>query len=112
MPQITSTAVVATARGARYGKQLASHLGRKAEASWDEATGSGRVTFDRGAARVEMTTDADALHFELHTPADRADLFEDVVGRHLVRFGARDELAVAWVRSDGSPGTRQENAGD
>jgi uncharacterized protein len=29
---------------------------------------------------------------------------EDVVGRHLVRFGERDELVVSWVRADGSPG--------
>lgn len=112
MPQITSTAVVATDRGARYGKQLASHLGRKAEATWDEAAGTGRVTFDGGAAHVDLETGAEALRFELHTPADRADVFEDVVGRHFVRFGVREGFVVAWVRSDGSTGTRQESAAD
>jgi hypothetical protein len=33
--------------------------------------------------------------------------YEDVVGRHLVRFGERDELQVQWVRSDGAAGTTQ-----
>ena len=36
------------------------------------------------------------------------DRLEDVVGRHLVRFGTKDELVVQWQRSDGSPGSRQE----
>jgi hypothetical protein len=39
-------------------------------------------------------------------PVDLARL-EDVVGRHLLRFGARDELHVRWSRSDGQPGTEQ-----
>ena len=30
---------------------------------------------------------------------------EDVVGRHLVRFGTRDELVVEWVREGGAFGT-------
>ena len=36
--------------------------------------------------------------------AARRDLIEDVVGRHLVRFGARGELVVRWLRPDGSAG--------
>jgi hypothetical protein len=40
------------------------------------------------------------------------DRLEDVVGRHLVRFGARDELVVRWTRADGAQGTVQENAGE
>jgi hypothetical protein len=37
---------------------------------------------------------------------------EDVVGRHLVRFGTKDELVVEWRRESGEPGTTQRNAGD
>ncbi len=45
--------------------------------------------------------------------ADAAELpvLEDVVGRHLVRFGSRDELQVRWVRSTGEPGTAQSYSG-
>ena len=37
--------------------------------------------------------------------ADEVDVLEGVVGRHLVRFGTRDELVVAWHRDNGEPGT-------
>lgn len=37
---------------------------------------------------------------------------EDVVGRHLVRFGTRDELIVEWVRSHGGPGSVQRKTED
>jgi uncharacterized protein len=37
-------------------------------------------------------------------PADQIDRFENVVGRHLVFFGKRDELVVQWERADGTPG--------
>ena len=40
------------------------------------------------------------------------DSMEDVVGRHLVRFGSHDELVVAWQRSDGSPASRQVSPGE
>jgi len=43
--------------------------------------------------------------------ADVAGL-EDAVGRHLVRFGVRDELVVSWVREDGTPGTVQRKLED
>jgi hypothetical protein len=33
-----------------------------------------------------------------------------VVGRHLVRFGTRDELVVEWVREGGAAGTVQRKS--
>jgi hypothetical protein len=105
-----STAHVGTDRAARYGKQLASHLGRRATAEWDEQGASGWIDF--GETRAELTADAEALHIRLTAAPDAVDRMEDVVGRHLVRFGAREELTVQWIRADGTPGTRQENAGD
>lgn len=42
-----SVARVPTSRPARYGKQLASHMGRKTTASWDEATSTGELQFNR-----------------------------------------------------------------
>ena len=41
--------------------------------------------------------------------AEDLDRLEDVVGRHLVRFGAKDELVAEWHRDNGAPGSVQRN---
>lgn len=110
MDSASTTARVATDRAARYGKQLVSHLGRRATAEWDEQAGTGWIDF--GETRAELEAAADALDIRLSAEPDAVARMEDVVGRHLVRFGARDELTVQWVRADGTPGTRQENLGE
>lgn len=107
MTDLTCTARVTTDRPARYGKQLASHLGRRADATWDEQGDRGRIEFDAGVAQADLTCGEGVLEMSLTTPADLAERFEGVLGRHLARFGARDELVVQWQRSDGSEGTRQ-----
>lgn len=106
----TSTARIATDRPARYGKQLASHMSRKITTTWDDASGSGSLTFNRdgqttGAA--ELTSEPGFLILTLHSNDDHLERLEDVIGRHLVRFGSKDELTVSWVRDDGQPGTTQ-----
>ncbi len=115
---LTSTAVVTTDRGGRYAKQLVSHLGRRLETSWDEATDHGVVLFEGGRCDLSSTADGlsllarvDALTTGDGDPALLARI-EDVVGRHLVRFGTRDELVVAWQRTDGSPGGVFRNTDD
>ncbi len=110
MSSASSTASVVTDRAARYGKQLVSHLGRRATAEWDEQAGTGWIDF--GETRAELTAGPGELDIRLSAAPDAVDRMEDVVGRHLVRFGARDELTVQWVRADGTPGTMQQNAGD
>ena len=107
MTPIISTAAVATARAPRYGKQLVSHLGRRSVGAWDENTATGTLDMNDDAAHVEFSSSADALHIHIRTAADDIATYEDVVGRHLVRFGERDELSVQWTRSDGSAGTTQ-----
>jgi hypothetical protein len=106
----SSTATVGTDRAARFGKQLVSHLGRRARGEWDEQAGTGWIDF--GETRAELVAGPDALDIRLSATPDAVTRMEDVVGRHLVRFGNRDELTVQWVRADGTPGTRQENAGE
>ena len=107
---LSSSAAVDTPRAARYGKQLASHLGRRVVTEWDEHSGTGLVVFDGGRCEMRATPDQLLLHVVLKPGADprvagaRLDLIEDVVGRHLVRFGTRDELLVRWVRPDGTNG--------
>ena len=102
---IVSTAAVATARAPRYGKQLVSHLGRRSVGSWDETTGAGTLDMNDNAAHVTLNSTPEALLIEIRC-ADAAT-YEDVVGRHLVRFGERDELKVSWERSDGTAGSSQ-----
>ena len=108
---VTSEALVATDRPGRYGKQLASHLSKRVASQWDDETGTGSLVFGHGG-RADLTAVDGGLRFELVArPASVARL-EDVIGRHLVRYGARDELSVAWTRSDGTAGTTQRNSED
>ena len=101
-----SSAVVATDKAARYARQLVSHLGRRNGGEWSETDGRGWI--DLGDGRTEVSTETGDLALSVSTDDGDLDRLEDVVGRHLVRFGARDELRVQWSRADGSPGTTQE----
>lgn len=100
-----SRALVSTDRPARYGKQLVNHLGRRQGGEWDDATSTGWVVL--GDGRLEASVGDGTLDLALAAPAADLERLEDVVGRHLVRFGARDGLVCAWVREDGQQGTRQ-----
>jgi hypothetical protein len=107
---ISSRASINTDRAARYGKQLSAHLGHKRRTTWQDEAQSGEITFDTGRAMLSATSSRLDLVIELDPSVAATDAvaelahIEDVVGRHLARFGARNELVVAWVRSDGSPG--------
>lgn len=107
MTQLTSTALVATGRPARYAKQLASHLSRKSETHWDADTSTGWVKFPN--ARADLTATTDGLRMVLACEADEADRLEGVLGRHLVRFANTEELTCSWTRTDGTPGTEQRS---
>lgn len=104
----SSSAHVATDRPARYAKQLVAHLTRRASGEWDDAASDGWLQFDAG--RVTLHAADGAL--DLHVVGDDLARLEDVVGRHLVRFGARDELVVKWTHEDGSAGSEQRNDAD
>ncbi|RKE21417.1 DUF2218 domain-containing protein [Streptomyces sp. TLI_171] len=105
-----STARVTTDRPARYAKQLAAHMGRKITAEWSEETGRGTLAF--GAGRAELVAEEGALLLAVDGEAENLAQLEDVVGRHLVRFGTRDELVVAWQRENGEAGTVQRLTGE
>ena len=60
-----------------------------------------------GVAHVTFTSTPEALVMQIQGAGDDVATYEDVVGRHLVRFGERDELHVSWVRSDGTAGSTQ-----
>ncbi len=105
-----SEALVATDRPARYGKQLVAHLGRRIGGEWSESDERGTITL--GTGRAELSCSAGGLHLAVEGEPDSLAVLEDVVGRHLVRFGARDELHVRWSRADGTPGTEQHAPAD
>ena len=115
--RITSRASVNTDRAARYGKQLSAHLGHKRKTTWQDEAQIGDITFDRGRATMSATSSQLELVIELDpsVPAMEAATelayMEDVVGRHLARFGSRHELVVSWLRSDGSVGRVYGEAG-
>ncbi len=95
---LTSRAVVPTDAAARYAKQLLAHLGRKAGVeAVDGEPDAGRLTLSAGTGVVLPRAD----HLVLEAVAADVEslaLVEDVLGRHLERFGARRELTVRWQR--------------
>jgi uncharacterized protein len=96
MPEpLTSSALVATDRPARYAKQLAAHLGRRSEIR--EEGDNIRIVLTSGECLLSPRDDV--LRMDA-TAADEESLavVTDVVGRHLERFGQRDELQVSWTR--------------
>ena len=97
MLMVHARAEVGTDKPERYGKQLASHLGRKCAVA-EEGDGV-RITLpaDRGAGSCLLAYRPGVL--ELHAEAESADVLDqvrDVIGRHLERFGQRDQLVVSW----------------
>ena len=105
-----STARVSTDRPSRYGKQLASHMGRKITTTWDEASQTGSLTFDReGAATgvVRLSCHDGVLQLDLAAEDEHLERLEQVTGIHLARFGAKEGIVVSWIRQDGTPGTTQ-----
>ena len=107
---VLSTALVATDRPGRYAKQLVSHLSRRVAGTWSDETGRGELDF--GTGRGELVALDTGLSLTVEGPAEDIARLEDVVGRHLVRFGTRDELVVTWRRADGTTGSEQRNPGE
>jgi hypothetical protein len=91
---VTATSRVATERGERYRKQLASHFGNKIEVAEEPSVtvlkwgfgGTTTLTVEPGA--LVLRADAE--------DAETLDQVKDVTGRHLERFGQKDGLVVTW----------------
>jgi hypothetical protein len=91
---LSTSAFVVTARPERYIRQLVSHFGNKVETELTEE--GGRLQFDFGVCDLKAAPTGIEL---IGTAEDAAQLetLKDVVARHLVRFGANDELTVSWT---------------
>ncbi|MDT2005708.1 DUF2218 domain-containing protein [Rhodococcus opacus] len=101
-----SHATVRTDRPERYGKQLVSHLGRRNGGEWTPDTRSGWIELAGGRATVTATQAE--LHLHIVGGVDDLSRLEDVVGRHLVRFGERDELTITWERCPDTTGNVEQ----
>jgi hypothetical protein len=103
---LLSIAVVSTDASERYGKQLLSHLGHKVrmEPLPDRPAPAGRLLFAYGVGTVlpmpgRLVLRATAANLESLARV------QDVLQRHLEKFGARRELAVTWGPVDNAPDT-------
>jgi len=94
MAEFTSVGRSATDRASRDGSPLVKHFTHKGlEGAWEDSRGF--VRFSAGLAEFEATDDALVMRVVSSSEEDVARL-RDVVERHLVRFGTRDELSVSW----------------
>jgi hypothetical protein len=91
---VSTTAFVATSRPERYIKQLVSHFGNKVKA--ELTAEGGRLEFDFGTCDLKAVPTGIELIGTAEDPAQLVTL-KDVVARHLVRFGANDQLSVSWT---------------
>jgi hypothetical protein len=93
--QLTSQADVRTDVPARYAKQLGSHLGHKLPVQ--VAGDTTRIIFPSGDCL--LVPGDGVLQMRATAPSEEAlTRIEEVVGRHLEKFGARAGLVVNWVR--------------
>jgi hypothetical protein len=91
-----STARVATDRPMRYVEQMCTHLGHKMRT--ELAEGTGVIRHHAGTCRLRAEDGVLVLDAIADT-AENLRRVQDVVARHLERFGARDGLTVTWSPS-------------
>lgn len=92
----SSTAVIVTDRPDRYAKQLVSHLGRRVPVEMAPGGNGHRLTFDYGLGIVTAEPHRLLLRAEA-ADSDGLSRVEDVLARHLERFGEEAALAVRWT---------------
>ena len=90
----TARADVRTDAPERYAKQLVSHLGRRTE--WTTRGGTSTAAIAGGTGVVEVGDGVLTL-LARASDAETLDRVQDVLGRHLERFGRRNELTVVWT---------------
>jgi uncharacterized protein len=94
--EFRSVAEVPTDAAARYAKQLLAHLGHKvAVEAIDGEPQGGRLVFAYGTATVVPGPDRLTLRAAAGDAESLARV-QDVVSRHLERFGARRAVVVEW----------------
>ena len=96
MSELHSTATVQTDRSERWIKQLASHLGRKAEVEQRDAD----VLLHLAGGTCAMSSDGAGVHLRASAPdAEALDRVQQVVGGHFERFAQAEGVVVTWSRA-------------
>ncbi|MGH2851781.1 MAG: DUF2218 domain-containing protein [Solirubrobacteraceae bacterium] len=90
----SSIAHVTTTKPTPYLKQLCKHFGHKSEVTFDDERGE--IHLPSGVCALDATADGTLTLIATATDAESLATLERVIGGHLERFGARDELAVSW----------------
>lgn len=90
---MTSNAIVTTDKPVAYMRQLCKHFGHRVPTSFDD--NAGRIEFESGDCNLTAGTDELTLEVSA-AESDQVQRLKDVVGRHLERFGRRDQLTVTW----------------
>ncbi len=86
-----------TDRPTRYGKQLTTHMSRRNGGEWDAQANTGWINLVK--ARADITCADDRIVIDLTAEdAEALTTFEDVIERHLVKFGLKDGLTMWWER--------------
>jgi uncharacterized protein len=98
---LAARADVPTDAPARYAKQLVSHLGRRVEWTTDGPVST--ATIAGGTGIVEVGDGVLTLRAQAGD-AESLERVQDVLGRHLERFGQRNELVVTWPADAERPG--------
>ena len=91
---LTARADVRTEAPQRYAKQLVAHLGYRVEFTTEGATSTAQI--GSGTGVVEVADGVLILRAE-GPDAEALDRVQDVLGRHLERFGQREGLTVVWT---------------
>jgi hypothetical protein len=91
---LSARADVPTEAPARYAKQLVSHLGRRVEWSTEGPVSTAAIAGGTGV--VEVGDGVLTLRAQAPDTESLARV-QDVLGRHLERFGQRNELVVTWA---------------
>ncbi len=90
---LRSEARVPTTLPRRYLAQLCRHFQHRLPVTLTEDAGT--IAFPIGPCT--LAAEADALVMQVQAPdAEALAQVQGIVGRHLVRFGFRDELVVSW----------------
>jgi uncharacterized protein len=97
---LTARADVRTESPERYAKQLVSHLGHRVE--FTTVGNVSTASIGAGVGAVEVGNGVLTLHAS-GPDGEALDRVQDVLGRHLERFGTRQELTVVWTRSEDAP---------
>lgn len=90
---LTARAAVSTAAASRYLTQLCKHFAHKVPVEYDAH--SGRADFPWGCCLLAAEPDLLRLTLSAEDPSS-LDRVKAVVEDHLVRFGWRESLIVAW----------------